>query len=520
MDRSNTTNYGVTGIGSFGNLAGAPTGFEEPVLTNAFSVGFDIYDPDDYQGLGPHEVSLHWNGSELAKRSSTVDYRKGTFVPIHVELHFVPGGAEVTVRISGVAVYDSEFIAGPVPFEARAAFGARTGGLSFVSRLDNVSVDFNDPYVAFAPPQQVTVFDHEWINGGNRTPKKTVVLPPAPRPWERVVLKLQLDKPANGYDVYDRQMNLSVSSGGQSYEVARFITPFGTGGTWYVDVTDFQSILKNSTVFAGFIDTYVPQAGGQYGSGWLYTATLLYYPGEPDVAAFKVQNLWNGQPRYGDPSAPISTFFTPMNPTVDTTATKAKLRVMITGHGQAPNAENAAEFLTRGRTLKVGTTPFSNVLWRNDCYLNPDRPQPGTWQYARAGWCPGARVDPWILDISALIAPGHPLALTYTADPYTNTSIDQGNPARQWVASQLISYRPAPSVPTVLSADLNGGKSTLHWPAWAHRHELYYATDLSASPTQWTRVAQTPLVISNEFVLSLPGAVQAGFYTLLAPAAP
>jgi hypothetical protein len=515
----NTAAYGTAGIAPFGSMAAPPTPFEEPMLANAFSIGFDVYDPDDYQGLGPHEVSLHWNGVELAKRLSPVDFRTGAFVPMHVHLAYVPGGAEVTVNVAGVPVYTNEFIAGPVPFEARAAFGARTGGLSFTSRLDNVNVTFDDPYVAFAPAQTVRVFDHVWINGGNRTPQQTPTLPIPTRPWERVVLQLQLDRPTNGFDVYDRQMNLSVSVAGQSYEVARFITPFGQGGTWFADVTDFQSLLRGRTSLTGFIDTYVPQAGGQYGSGWLYTADLLFYEGEPDLEPYRAQNLWNGQPRYGDPTSPIANFFKPLAPILDAGATKAKVRLMVTGHGQAPNSDNAAEFLTRGRTLKVGTTSFYNVLWRNDCYLNPDRPQPGTWQYSRAGWCPGARVDPWTLDISALTVPGHAIPLTYTADAYTDTTIDQGNPARQWVASQLISYRAGPTAEPALQLAPAPSGYRLQWPAWAHRHELFYNSQLDPDSAHWTRVAQTPLIVSNSFTVTLPAApAQASFYRLqLAP---
>ena len=515
----NTATYGTNGLGPFANQT-TPTAFEEPVLTNAFSVAFDIYDPDDYQGLGPHEVSLHWNGAELAKRPCPVDFRTGSPVKMHVQLEFVPGGAEVTVTVAGTAVYDHEFIAGPVPFEARAAFAARTGGVSFTSRLDNVNVAFTDPFVAFAPAQTVRVMDHVWINGANRTPQKTSVLPTPTRVWERIVLRVELNQPPNGFDVYDRQMNLSVTSAGQSYEIARFITPFGQGGVWYVDVTDFQPLLRGSVPFTAFIDTYVPAAGGQYGSGWLFTADLMYYAGEPDWTAYKVQNLWNGEPRYGDASAPIATFFKALAPAVDATAAKVKVRLMVTGHGQSPNSENGAEFLVRSRTLKVGTTPFSNVLWRNDCFLNPNRPQPGTWQYSRAGWCPGARVDPWVLDISALAVPGKTLPLTYTADAYSNTTIDQGNPARQWVASQLVSYHAGPSYEPTLEVSAGPAGAALSWASWAHRHELYFSPQLDPDVTHWSRVELTPTVANGSFVVTLPVTTEAGFYSLQTPLVP
>jgi Peptide-N-glycosidase F, C terminal/Peptide-N-glycosidase F, N terminal len=516
-----TANYGTGGLGTLGTSSAPPTNFEEPVLANALSVGFDIYDPDDYQNLGAHEVSLHWNGVEMAKKLCPFDFRTSAWEQIHAAVDFVPGGAEVTVTVGGAAVYTREFIAGPTPFEVRAAFAARTGAQFFTSRLDNVRVAFDDPYVAFAPPATVRLFDHVWINGGNRTPQRSTALPPAARPWERVILRLQLDKPPNGFDLYDRGMNLSLTAGGQNYEIARFITPFGQGGIWFADVTDFQPLLKGAVQFTAFIDTYVPQAGGQYGSGWLYTADLLFCAGEPDWEAYQVQNLWNGQPRYGDPSSPISAFFTAKNPVVGAAAGRAAVRLMVTGHGQAPNTDNAAEFLVRGRTLKVGTTPLVNQLWRNDCYLNPNRPQPGTWQYSRAGWCPGARVDPWEVDISALVVPGHAVNLTYTADPYTDTTIDQGNPARHWVASQLISYRAvAPPAAPLLGVRALSNAIQLHWPSWAHLHELYFSPVLDSVSSHWLRVAQTPVVQGEEFVVTLPPPVSGGFYALQAVSNP
>lgn len=168
----------------------------------------------------------------------------------------------------------------------------------------------------------------------------------------------------------------------------------------------------------------------------------------------------------------------------------------------------------------VGANSFYNVLWRNDCYLNPNRPQPGTWQYSRAGWCPGARVDAWMVDITGLVSPGHSVALNYIADPYTNTSIDAGNPARHWVASQLITYRPGPTNAPALGVGLTASGLTLSWPSWAHRHELYSASAMGTNAGLWSRVLQTPQVISNAFIVHLPLTPKVAFYRLQTVAVP
>ena len=40
-----------------------------------------------------------------------------------------------------------------------------------------------------------------------------------------------------------------------------------------------------------------------------------------------------------------------------------------------------------------------------DCSQNDCSPQPGTWQYARGGWCPGDKVVPRDNDVTAAVTP-------------------------------------------------------------------------------------------------------------------
>src|SRR3712207_7924990 len=50
-------------------------------------------------------------------------------------------------------------------------------------------------------------------------------------------------------------------------------------------------------------------------------------------------------------------------------------------------------FMPSKRTLTVTGNAtqktWDNILWKTDNYLNPCRPQGGTWKYDRAGWAPG-----------------------------------------------------------------------------------------------------------------------------------
>jgi hypothetical protein len=362
----------------------------------------------------------------------------------------------VSVAVNGTAVYTDCFLATVAPYESRVAFAARATSTAKFWRVDDVNVSFQEPGISFPTPQVIRTFDLEHVRISNRNPLRVFELPAEGRSYARIVLAMTLSEPPGGFDPWDRQMNICVFDGtGERFEIARFITPYAKGWTWYVDVTDFQTLLRGTRPMRAFIDTWVDPA-------WLVTVDLLYYEGLPPAEAFKVENLWVGEPLYGDTNNPIANFFTPRVMNIAPTASQVKARLMVTGHGQSPNSENAAEFLVRGRTLTVGSSNYDNVLWKNDCYMNPCRPQSGTWYYSRAGWAPGDRVDPWEIDLTAAVMPGQPATLQYTADPYTNYNIVAGNAARHWVESQLISYR-APVTPS-LSIRYETGQVVLEWP--------------------------------------------------------
>ncbi len=53
---------------------------------------------------------------------------RGQRVQVDIDAHFVTGGAEITIEIGGAVVYDHDFIAHMLPYEARMAIGAGTRG--------------------------------------------------------------------------------------------------------------------------------------------------------------------------------------------------------------------------------------------------------------------------------------------------------------------------------------------------------------------------------------------------------
>lgn len=433
----NTLEYGASGD--------APaTAWEEPNLVGSFGLGVDISNPDDYTGADRgYELSLHWDGAERANRRSPFDFRDDGPHQFLLDIEFMPGGAFVNLRINDAVVYEDCFIAGMAPFESRAAFGARSTSTSRPTiELDDVYISFEDANPKVESPLVIETFNQEYIYSSNRQPSRNFDFPDDETVYERVLMKMTLDAPEGGFDYWDRIMTISARNGRTNVEIGRYMTPYRKGGVWWWDVTDYQSFLRGSTRLTAFIDTWVGPGHAQ-GAGWLVTLEFQFYQGAPAWEPYLVENLWNGEPRYGDSNNPISNFFTNKTLSAPADMERAKLRIVVTGHGQSPNTNNAAEFLVRGRTVRVNGREFENTLWRDDCYMNPCRPQSGTWIYSRAGWCPGDVVHPWDIDISGDVLSSASYEVVYQADAYTNNNIVAGNPARHLTASHVIYYRPA-----------------------------------------------------------------------------
>jgi hypothetical protein len=260
------------------------------------------------------------------------------------------------------------------------------------------------------------------VTNDRRQSEAAVSLPPSGL-YRQITLRIELTCPTDGCDPYDRRASIGIvdtTSGAKQYfEIGRFATPFGVGGAWNVDVTDLRPLLSGSRTVHGFIDTWVGN-----GQGWLLTAKLIYVGGVPARVPVAVLPLpWNKLPPedkfpIGDPSHPVSGSLPAQTVTLPPGATHAAVRVTVTGHGQGNNL-NCGEFCSLTHTLLVdGAAVQSRAIWRSDCDQNPINNQGGTWKYARANWCPGADVKPWLVDLGGRTAP---LKLTYGVSNYVNT---------------------------------------------------------------------------------------------------
>ncbi len=256
---------------------------------------------------------------------------------------------------------------------------------------------------------------------------------PASGAYAQIILHLTLACPQGGCDPWDRLASLGVvtakGQGGDPdtvVEIARFITPYHVGASWDLDVTDLRPLLTGDLTLRAFIDTWVGP-GSSYGAGWLLTASFEMKGGIPAMLPVAAIPVWT--PRavtYGDPKKPVADSAPPATITLPPASAYA-VRALVTGHGQG-NAGNCAEFCGKTHTLTAGATPHPQKIWRTDCAKTAAPNQQGTYQYSRAGWCPGADVLPWIVDVTADVPAGGSATFAYEPQAYENTCRPDATP--------------------------------------------------------------------------------------------
>ncbi|MHC5081795.1 MAG: peptide-N-glycosidase F-related protein, partial [Planctomycetota bacterium] len=359
---------------------------EMPNLEKSFAVGIDVSNPPNkewFRGPGniyghpEREVSLHWDGREIVKRRAAKEFRGDAFVAWTLTLKFVVGGAEVTVGAGEEKIYDRYFIPGMVPYEFRIGLGAWTGGKAAVFDMEEMELKAEEKASRAAAPLNFNLFNYVQTTRAKGRFAAEVELPPSSWAFGRVIMKIHIHGGAR-WDEWDRCASVGVEAGeGKELKIVRLITSYKTPCYWEVDVTDFRTLLAGKTKF--FL-----RAGTIYEDrGFLMSVDLDYYPGMPALHAFRVVPLWNGVVKYGSDDSPFGGFYENREVEIDEKAVAARLHLVHTGHRQV------GEFTPAPRTLVVNGKTFEDVLWRDDCYLNPNRPQFGTWKFSRAGWAPG-----------------------------------------------------------------------------------------------------------------------------------
>ena len=248
--------------------------------------------------------------------------------------------------------------------------------------------------------------------------------------FARIVMHVRLECPTGGCDPWDRYGSIGVRTNAGSLpetpesdiasatiELARFMTPYGVGGEWALDVTDLRPVLTGPVTLAAFIDTWVGP-GSTDGSGWLLSSWFELTPGRPARTAIAVLPVWTPREvRYGDPVVPTAVDAPPVSLQVPAARSYA-LRTFVTGHGQG-NEDDCAEFCPRIQTIRVNGEAHRHLGWRTDCATSGVPGQRGNYWYSRAGWCPGSLVRPWITDMSSDVR-GTTARVAFAVTPYVN----------------------------------------------------------------------------------------------------
>lgn len=409
----------------------------EPNAPGILGIGFDTNNPrpvgsrrtryfdaqGNYYDRPQREISLHWNGREIANRLSPVSLTDPKGASYRLHLDYVPGGSELTLTVDGATVYDRFFVAEAVPCRG----SLRSGGAVPLA----LSARWSGKTFLPIAPRRVLAFDKTLNDGKHYKADGEATFPECADGIARVICTLTLAETPAGLDPWDRLGHIWIyDESGEAYEVIRYITPYRKAWEWKVDVTDLMPLLTGRRKMQVDCETYA--------QGWLVSVRFDFYPGKREIVPYKVVNLWNGFYEVGGWDKPFADLVTPRSVPTDRDTVAAKTRITVTGHGQ--NEDDLGEFAPLWRKVRVGGNLWENTLWKTDVYLNPCRPQGGTWKFDRAGWSPGEVVLPWEIDLTRTLRPGSPLGIAYELQPYRKRTEKSATPHHSF-ASQLILYK-------------------------------------------------------------------------------
>ncbi|MFT5667609.1 MAG: archaellum component FlaF (FlaF/FlaG flagellin family) [Vicingaceae bacterium] len=398
---------GTTSNGTLQNFTGVVSLTGGYVVTSTDLTTSSIQAPDlitAFSNYSKIKVAFTNTGNDTISTFS-VGYLLNAGVPVTetVNQTLFPGDAYVHTFSQLLSKRDSAF--------SLQAFASTSGDLNALN--DSVTVLY--PMPNSNGSIEIPIFTNKQHNFGaaGQNHFKGVVLPDDNLNYGTITLEISVACPSSGCDPWDQPAKISISKNGQLHEIARYITPYGKGcGPWVVDVTDFKTLLRGYTEFASYIQVWGA-------SGWLLNAKLIYDRTPAANPYQKLTPLWASDNWvYGDPA--VSYDLPARAITVDSNTNNVGMRMTITGHGQG-NTNNAAEFSQFTHQVAVnGSNINSHILWNSNCNTNTCSNQFGTWQFARAGWCPGEAVDPYHVNMTSNVSASNNLTVDYVLQPYTN----------------------------------------------------------------------------------------------------
>jgi hypothetical protein len=195
-------------------------------------------------------------------------------------------------------------------------------------------------------------------------------------------------------------------------EIARFITSYHRETHWIVDATPMLYELR---------------AGGTRRFHWEHAPSWNVQPTNTAVKLHFSNKKRGARPTQAIPLFTGGAFDskyddgrTPVSATIPASAKRVEIWAVITGHG-GDSATNCAEFCNHQHEFTVGTTKYLHEHTMAGTQLGciADIPnlmtpnQGGTWWYGRGGWCPGAPVIPWSVDVTKDAKPGSTVSVSY-----------------------------------------------------------------------------------------------------------
>ncbi len=241
------------------------------------------------------------------------------------------------------------------------------------------------------------------------------VLPSYIGAYDTIIATLTVSCPTGGCGAWDYQRSVDVRTHeGNWFELIRYITPYGTACSHKINLTDYMSILCGKVSF---------KVKG-LDNGYVYALSFQFKSGTPPHKYSQVNEVWRSNYDFGNYAhqQPVSIF----NYTFPTGTVASKIKLISTGHGGPNNTSNAAEFYDATHHVYFNNVDsFAQHNWTT-CNPNPDNcmPQSGTWQYNRAGWCPGTIAQPFDYNLTPYIS-GNSVAIKYL---FFSQYIDQCNP--------------------------------------------------------------------------------------------
>jgi hypothetical protein len=429
--------------------------WDEPNFKKSFAIGIDIRNQQsshwfdefgNYYGREEREISLHYDDTEIFKILSPIEFRTSlnedeTF-QWDIFIDYINAGAEITLRIENEIIIDHYFIPEMFQYKKQPIFGGSTSEITTNAIITEFSYDTSSKKPNFSLVDSIEIIKNAGFHAQQQQNYNEVLFGSINKKSDKVILTLDLtglEGGVSGWDVSGRIYIINEKE--ESFELLRFITPYHRGYIWKVDVTDFLPLLEGKKTIYTQVSTWEPlMENPSEQLGWNINAKLDFYYGKEKLKPFAIQNLWTGNLEYGDPNNPMKTHLPNFNITIPKGAKSAKLRVTTTGHGMHPNSQNAGEFYPAERWLHINGDVYYNKLWNEDCYLNPCRPQGGTWKFDRAGWAPGSVVKAWEINLDKYIN-DKSIEFEYQPDDYINYGKEEADwNAFHYFSSEVIFY--------------------------------------------------------------------------------